>query len=142
MDNNFFEKDSFSLEAMACDDSKAEQFADYLEARGLYTAPANLKSSILERSCQMDIQLIAGAGRLSKKAELLRYGLKVSFVAACSIAAIIAMPQPNSRQSVLQPISRYTPIYVEAYEKVQEWNEKIDEFSKLLFYMEVPLHDE
>ena len=31
MDNNFFEKNSFSLEAMACDDSKAEQFAEYLE---------------------------------------------------------------------------------------------------------------
>jgi len=130
MDNISFE--TFSLEALACDDSQAEQFADCLEKRGLHTAPANLKSSILERSRQVDIKFAAGANHLSKKAELLCYGLKVGLAAACSIAVIAVMPDFHSR---------HTPIYVEAYEKIQEWNGKINEFSKSLFYWEVPFHD-
>lgn len=139
MDNTFLE--DFSLEAMAKDQAKAEKFADTLEERGLLSAPANLKSSILARSRQPNIRLIASSNCLSVKTQLLRYSLKVSLAAACSIGVIIAMPKLHDRYSVsLQALSR-VPVYVEAYEKIQEWNKKINEFSKTFFHMEVPLYD-
>lgn len=140
MDNRFFEK--FSLEAMADDPAKAEEFADYLERRGLLAAPGNLKSSILERSRQADIRIIAGSNQLSKKTQLFRYSLKVSLAAACSIGVIITMPGPHERHSAASQTYRRVPIYVEAYEKIQEWNGKINQFSKSLFDLEVSLYDE
>lgn len=139
MDNASFE--IFSLETMAKDQAKAEEFADYLEERGLLSAPANLKSSILERSRQPDIQIIAGSNRLSKKM-LLHYSLKVGLAAACSIGFIIAMPRLNDRYSFFPQTLSRVPVYVGAYEKIQEWNGKINEFSKSFFHMEVPLYDE
>jgi len=140
MDNTFSE--NFSLETMSEDLAKAEEFADYIEKRGLLPAPANLKSSILERSRQPDVRLIAGSNHLSKKTQLLRYSLKVSLAAACSIGFIIAMPQLHHRYSVSPQALSRVPVYVEAYEKIQEWNGKINEFSKSFFHMEVPLYDE
>lgn len=140
MDNTFFE--TFSLEAMAGDSAKAEEFADRLEKRGLYSAPANLKSSILERSRQADVRLIAGSNHLSKKTQLFRYSLKVSLAAACSIGFIIAMPQLRDRYPVSPRASARPPIYVEAYEKIQKWNGKINELSKSFFDLEVRFYDE
>ena len=55
----------FSLETMALDSSAAEEYADYLEDKGLLKAPSNLKSSILERSRHLDVQLVAGTNQLS-----------------------------------------------------------------------------
>ena len=98
--DNIFNRE-FSLESMASDPAEAERFADYLEAQGLMDAPANIKSSILERSRHMDVQIIAGTNHLSKKAELFFYGLKVGFAVACSIAAIGAAPRFYAKQSVL-----------------------------------------
>ena len=57
----------FSLEAMAQDEAEAEAFADRLEELGLYMAPFNLKSSILNGSRQADVRLIAGTNHFSKK---------------------------------------------------------------------------
>ena len=37
-----------------------EQFADYIENQELITAPAHLKSSIMERSRDLDVQIVAG----------------------------------------------------------------------------------
>lgn len=140
MDNISFE--NFSLEAMASDQAKAEEFAEYLEKRGLLKAPGNLKSSILKRSRQADVRIIAGSNHLSKKTQLFRYSLKVSLAAACSIGVIIAMPRLYSRYTVAPHSSPRLPVYVEAYEKIQEWNGKINQFSKSLFDLEVPLYDE
>lgn len=140
MDNISF--GNFSLETMAADQVKAEEFADYLEERGLLSAPANLKSSILEKSRQPDIRIIAGSNQLSKKTLLLRYSLKVSLAAACSIGVIAAMPRLHDRYQISPQASSRVPVYVEAYEKIQEWNGKINEFSKSFLHMEVPLYDE
>ncbi len=140
MDNASFE--IFSLETMAKDQAKAEEFADYLEERGLLSAPANLKSSILEKSRQPDVQIIAGSNHLSKKIQLLRYSLKVGLAAACSIGFIIAMPRLKGRYALFPQTLSTVPVYVGAYEKIQEWNGKINEFSKSFFHMEVPLYDE
>ena len=138
MDN--FLNMNVSLEAMASDCSAAEAFADYLEQQGLTQAPANMKSSILERSRHMDVQLIAGTNQLSKKAELFFYGLKVGFAVACSIAAIIAAPRLSAGYSVLR-IRENTPAHMDLYEKLQEWNGIIDEFSKSMMNLEVSFYD-
>ena len=89
MDNTSF--DTFSLEEIASDLSEAQRFGDLLEQQGLLKAPANLKASVLERSRQADVRLIANGNRLSKRTELIRYSLKVSLAAACSIAVIVTM---------------------------------------------------
>ena len=51
----------------------ADRLADMVETQGLIKAPSNLKASILERSRQMDVQLIAHSNRLSKKLELFKF---------------------------------------------------------------------
>lgn len=131
-----------SLEAMARDLKKAEAFADSLEERGRLKAPANLKASILERSRQPDVQIIAGSNHLSKKMQLLRYSLKISFAAACSIGVIIAMPRLHDRYSISSQALPKAGAYVQAHEKIQEWNGKISQFSKSFFQPEVFSHDE
>lgn len=140
MDNTFFE--TFSLEAMAQDEAEAEAFADRLEELGLYMAPFNLKSSILNGSRQADVRLIAGTNHFSKKTRLLCYSLKVGLAAACSIGFIIAMPRLRNRYPVFPQASDRLPIHVEAYEKIQEWHGKINELSKSFFDLEVSLYDQ
>ena len=85
MDNTSF--DTFSLEEIASDLSEAQRFGDLLEQQGLLKAPANLKASVLERSRQADVRLIAGTNHFSKKTRLLCYSLKGGLAAACSITA-------------------------------------------------------
>lgn len=138
MDNMF--NTEFSLEAMASDLSAAERFGDHLEQQGLTSAPANLKSSILARSRHMDVRILAGTGRLSKKAELFLYGLKVGFAVACSIAAVGAVPRLYAGHSVHGP-QENPPVYMEFYEKIQEWNGIINDFSKSLMNLEVSFYD-
>ena len=131
MDNTFFE--TFSLEAMAQDEAEAEAFADRLEELGLYMAPFNLKSSILNGSRQADVRLIANGNRLSKRTELIRYSLKVSLAAACSIAVIVTVPS-RDRDHV-------PPLHMEAYEKVQILTGKFVRFSRSLLNLEVFFDD-
>lgn len=71
---------------------QAERLAEMVENQGLMTAPANLKSAILKRSRQMDVQMIAEANHLGRQAELFFYGLKVGAAVACSIGLILAAP--------------------------------------------------
>ena len=54
-----------------------EQFADYIENQELITAPAHLKSSIMERSRDLDVQIVAGSNHLSKRLQLFYFSLKV-----------------------------------------------------------------
>lgn len=131
MDNISF--DTFSLEEIASDLSEAERFADLLEQQGLFAAPSNLKSSVLERSRQMDIQMIAGSNRFSRKTELIRYSLKVSLAAACSIAIIATVPSSNR--------DHVPPLHMEAYEKMQILTGKFVRFSRSLLNMEVFFDD-
>lgn len=130
----------FSLEEMASKEEEAERFADYLERCGLLHAPKNLKSSILEQSLRPGMVLEVKTRQLSKRAELFFYGLKVGFAVACCVFAIAAIPPLGTSRPSLPVLER--PVFpVEAYEKLQEWNGKIDRFSKSLFYLEVPSYD-
>lgn len=130
----------FSLETMALDSSAAEEYADYLEDKGLLKAPSNLKSSILERSRHLDVQLVAGTNQLSKKTQLFFYGLKVGFAVACSIVAVAAAPGLPAGHFKLQTDTDMA-VHMELYEKFQEWNGKINNLSKTLLNLEVTFYD-
>ena len=54
------------LERASSSSFYAERLADLVESQGLISAPANLKSSVLARTRQLDIKLVAGSNRLSK----------------------------------------------------------------------------
>ncbi len=138
MDNML--RDRFSLEEMAADPEEAERFADFLEEQGLLTAPANLKSAVLDRSRQADILIIAGSNRLSKRAELIRYSMKIGLAMACSIAFLLAAPDFQNSVPHLQS-SDDTPIHVEVSQKLQQLTGKIRLFSKSLLNPEVFFHD-
>ena len=131
MDNTSF--DTFSLEEIASDLSEAQRFGDLLEQQGLLKAPTNLKASVLERSRQADVRLIANGNRLSKRTELIRYSLKVSLAAACSIAVIVTVPS-RDRDHV-------PPLHMEAYEKMQILTGKFVRFSRSLLNLEVFFDD-
>ena len=120
----------------------ADQLADMVETQGLIKAPSNLKASILERSRQMDVQLIAHSNRLSKKLELFTYGLKGSVAVYCCVCFILTTPATKKEMRFLQLFSDYTPLHVEATEKLQIWAERLLEFSDQLWDREGLLHDE
>ncbi len=129
----------FSLEAMASDELEAGRFADALEAQGLLRAPKDLKTSILDRSRHMDVQLVAATNRFSRKAELFFYGLKVGFAVVCSLTAIAAIPYVRESRGSFS--RKHAPVYIEAYEKIQEWNGKIHNFSQSFLNLEVLFYD-
>lgn len=122
------------LEKASSSDFYAERLADLVEAHGLIAAPANLKPSVLSRSRQLDVRLIARSNRLSKKLTLWYYGLKVSLAAACCVGFILSAP--GVRETYMSD-----PAYMEVSDIIQEFNEKVDDFSKRLWEMEVPLYD-
>lgn len=123
-----------SLIAQAANSSfYADKLADTIEAQGLMNAPANLKSSVLERSKQMDVQLIARSNQLSKKLELFSYGLKVSAAVVCCVGFILITPTSREETFFSRLPSEHTPLHVEASEKIHTWTEKIQDFSKQIW---------
>lgn len=69
-----------------------EQFADFIEKQELITAPAHLKSFILERSRDLDIQLVAGTNHLSKRLQLFYFSLKVGAAVLGSLSMLVFLP--------------------------------------------------
>ncbi len=128
------------LEQMAFSDHYAEQFADSIEALGLWKAPANFKSSVIERSRRFDIQAAMGSSLLSKKLALFSYGLKIAAATALSITLIWLTPDIRTGQPSFLPDTP-RPLCLEAYDKMQEWNSKIDRIITDLWNVEVSLYD-
>lgn len=122
------------LEKASSSDFYAERLADLVETQGLLTAPANLKPSVLARTRQLDVQLIARSNRLSKKLTLWYYEVKVTLAVACCVGFIISAPGAHKKYLS-------NPVHTEAYEIIQEFNEKVDDFSKRLWEMEVEPYD-
>ncbi len=69
-----------------------ERFADYIETQELITAPRHLKSDILERSRNLDVQLIAGTNHLSKRLQLFYFSLKVGAAVLCALTMLTILP--------------------------------------------------
>ncbi len=130
------------LEKASLNEFYAERLADLVESQGLLEAPANLKSSILARSSQMDVRLMARSNKLSKKLALWYYGLKVTLAAACCVGFILSAPDMHHRYVLSRNDSDYKPIRMETYERIREFQEKVGDFSKQFWETEVSFYDE
>ncbi|MEG0687330.1 MAG: hypothetical protein RSB57_04205 [Hungatella sp.] len=120
------------LEQLANSDFCMMQFADRLEADGLLTAPKHMQDNILARSRQLDVQIVAKTNEASKNLQLFYYSLKVGFATVFALSFLLAIPQ----------IPMVSPSRVNVfYEKAQEINDQLQEFSNQLFQMEVTFYD-
>ena len=79
-----------------------EQFADYIENQELITAPAHLKSSIMERSRDLDVQIVAGSNHLSKRLQLFYFSLKVGAAVLCALTMLTILPGVSREISARQ----------------------------------------
>ncbi len=128
------------IEKAAKSTAYAQQLADLTEQKGLLKAPANLKSSILEQSRHMDVQMIAKSNLLSRKLELFWYGLKVGAAVVCSVAFIVTVPTSSSSSSGYR-----IPTHRETSQKVRQVKEQLEQtmrqFSIQLWNVEVSTDD-
>lgn len=142
------------LTKAANQDFYAEQLADLLEGRGLMTAPVNLKDSIMERSRQLDVQVIAKSNTAARKLELFYYGLKIAAAVAVSVCFILIAPSLAERQfpgpgqdtvSCSQddtlPSSVHAPIHERFSSRLKDLSGAAQEFFNESLNMEVFLHD-
>lgn len=79
-----------------------EQFADFIEKQELITAPTHLKSSVLERCKDLDVQIIAGSNRLSRRLQLFYFSLKVSVAVLCALTMLTILPGFSRELAVRQ----------------------------------------
>ena len=80
------------LEEISRSDWLAEDFADHIQEDFLISAPPDLKSSVIRRCAQPDVQLAAGARSLSRRTRLLLYSLKVGAAVAASVLLLALLP--------------------------------------------------
>lgn len=135
--------DTDALEHIASCSFCADQLAAYVEEHAMLTAPKHMQDSILARSRQLDVLVIASSNRASKKMQLLCYSLKVGFAAAFALGLLLWQPE-TMQFSLLPPVtlesheSSSRPLY----DKAQQITDKINGFSKQLFQSEVTFYDE
>lgn len=88
-----------------------ECLADAVEARFLIAAPRDLKESVLKAAARPEVRLEHGTRKLSKKAQLFFYSLKVGtavagalllLAAAPDIAGRVQAPVPSHREYLMQ----------------------------------------
>lgn len=142
------------LTRAANQDFYAEQLADLVEGRGLMTAPVNLKDSIMERSRQLDVQVIAKSNTAARKLELFYYGLKITAAVAVSVCFILIAPSlaerqfPGAGQDTVSysqddtlPSSVRVPIHERFSSRLKDLSGAAQEFFNESLNMEVFLHD-
>ena len=107
-----------------------DQLADYVEERELLHAPADLKASILEQSKRLDVQLIAGTNRVSKKLEFFFFSLKVGAAVLCSLTLLAIAPNFSKELAVN---TFYTGRQIEQQaDRSRSFYEKVDQFAEQL----------
>lgn len=132
------------LEHIASCDYCAEQFADYVEQQELLTAPKHMQDSIMTRSKQLDIQVIAKSNRASKKLQLFYYSLKVGFATAFALGMLFSMsPISGFSDTVyMPPAPRESYDTRNAwYDKANQFTNKLNDFKNQLFELEESFYD-
>lgn len=117
------------------------QFADHIEERELMTAPKNMQAAILQKSRQLDVQVIAGSNQISKKLQLFYYSLKVSFAAAFAMGLLIWNPYLANPPKPPLSLEFQIPPAVRIRDKTQDLTDIIQNFSNQLFKTEDSSHD-
>lgn len=122
----------------------AEQFADYIEEYELMTAPKYMQDSILTRSRQLDVQVIAKTNHASRKVQLFCYSLKVGLAAAFALGVLIwspSIPSSFAKPPMTQESQTwFTPKYP-LYNRAQSITDKIYDFSNQLIELEETFYD-
>lgn len=106
-----------------------DSFADFIEGEELLKAPADFKSSVLERSRGLDVQIIAGSNHLSKKLQMFYFSLKVGTAVLCALALLTVAPDLATRSAAraVRPVSA-----IQETAGQWEYYERIDHFTKQL----------
>lgn len=107
-----------------------DNLADYVEENELLRAPADLKASILEQSRRLDVQLIAGTNRASKKLELFFFSLKVGAAVLCSLTLLAVAPN-FSKEMAVRTSKAGWQIEQQA-DRSRSFYEKVDHFAEQL----------
>ena len=100
------------LEEISRSDWLAEDFADHIQEDFLISAPPDLKSSVIRRCAQPDVQLAAGARSLSRRTRLLLYSLKVGAAVAASVLLLALLPAtfpPGGRSRGIRTVLSESP---------------------------------
>ncbi len=112
-----------------------EEFADYIEQNFLINAPGDLKSSIMKRCSQPDVQLSVNARKLSRRTRLLLYSLKVGAAVAASVLLLVFLPSSLPAK----PDGRFS---VPLYHRARQITDGLNRMSYELSNWEVYLYDE
>lgn len=70
----------------------ADLFAEYMESESLLTAPMDLRESVLRRSRQIDVQMIAKTNQASRQLQLFYYSLRVGFAVLGALVLLALTP--------------------------------------------------
>lgn len=112
----------------------------------LLTAPRDLKSSILERSRKLDVQIIAGSNHLSKKLQFFYFSLKVGTAVLCSLSLLFLAPnlaEDSARRAAREMTgSRYGQLseqHWEYYKHIEQLTGQLHQLSN--FNLEVFRYD-
>lgn len=113
-----------------------EVLTKQVEQFELLTAPKSLKASVMQRSKQLDVQLIAGSNQLSKRLQLFYFSLKVSAAVLCVLTMLTIAPRfagqlENRWQDAIdqRPLTQQAGREWRYYEKVENLTARLYELS-------------
>ena len=109
-------------------------FADYVETKERIRAPGHLKASILEKSREPNVALVACSNHLSRRLQFFYVSLRVGAAVLCSLTLLFLGPAlaPDRQAVVLgkQQISHYEEISEEwqkQYRRVESFTGRLNE---------------
>ena len=128
------------LNHIASCDYCAERFADYTQKHMLLNAPQDMAESILKRSRQLDVQVIAKSNEASKRLLLILYSLKVG---AAALAAIMMMLKTPALTGIPGEEGHYQSSwhFEMNNDSLQKLSDKWNQLSIKLFELEDNIYD-
>lgn len=111
--------------------------ADFVEEEALLHAPRHLEASILEKSRSHRVQLIAGAGRLSRNMQMFYYSLKVGTAVLCSLSLLFLASSLN-QEAVFEKTQQRETI---RYESISDgWQRRYEHIESITGQLDALLH--
>lgn len=114
----------------------AMQFANITQEQELLKAPVNMREAIMEKAGSLPVQLTVQTNLISKKVQLLTYGLKVSTAVICTLLLLGFVYTPD--MTIEKPD---VDISYHIKDKTNTWISNFNEFSTNLFHREDKQHD-
>lgn len=112
------------LESITKRDFDLELFADQIESSYMISAPMDLKASILKEAARPEVQLEIKTRKLSRKAQLFYYSLKVGTAVAGALFLLSIAPRLGAVNPALQSYRQEMQMQ-EPARKIRERSRKI-----------------